>query len=89
MRRIHYIDQPDYAGIFYRKEDYMRDPELREAYECGREDAYREIMEEKYGYGERNMHPHRGIGYRHDEEMDDDFNERRYRSARTGRFVRR
>lgn len=88
MRRLRVFDDPDYAGVFYRKEDYMRDPELREAFECGVKEGWRQAMEEQYGYGERHI-GRNGMGYRHDEEMDDDFNERRYRSARTGRFVRR
>lgn len=55
MRRLRIIDD----GIHYRHDE---DHELREAYECGRKDAYREIMEEKYGhdgYHERH-YPTRG-----------------------------
>lgn len=54
-------DEPDHrigGEVYYRKQDYMRDPELREAYDCGRKDAYREIMEEQYGgsYNHRDHH---------------------------------
>lgn len=102
MRRLHIIEGD---GIDYRhhEERFMRDPELRDAYECGYRKAYKEIMSEQYGgygergrdgYGERGGYTHRGnIMYR-DEPMyrerpyeDDDYEERRRRSSRTGRYI--
>lgn len=88
------IEEPEYAGIFYKdheKERIMRDPELREAYECGRKEAYKEIMEEKYGerrgYGSRggSYGQRGGMNYR-DEEDWDEYEERRRRDSR-GRYM--
>lgn len=108
MRRMHIISEPDYiaGGIVYRedKERYMRDPELREAFEAGCEHGYRKAHEEMGGdgYSERRMYDDRGrvIQYRdfgrdhilyrdHDGMMpDDDYDERRHRSRITGRYIR-
>lgn len=103
MRRIIQIDSPEHrmgGEIYYRKQDYMRDPELREAYECGRKEAYKEIMEEQYGgYHERRdwremppmMREHdRYAGGRpdyRDDGYDDGYGERRHRNS-MGRFSR-
>lgn len=94
--RLRRITEPDYAGVFYRKEKYEHDPELLEAYECGRRDGWREAMEEADGYHERRGNvTHLGAGgrilYRHDpdeydrEMWDDDVEYRRRRRA-NGRF---
>lgn len=95
-------DEPDHrmgGEVYYRKQDYMRDPELREAYECGykhgRKEAYKEIMEEQYGERRdwREMppmmreHNRGGVDFR-EEDWDDDYSERRYRNS-MGRFTRR
>lgn len=97
MRRLHVIDQPDYmaGGIVYResKERYMRDPELREAFEAGMECGYRKAHEELSGdgYSERRMYDDRGrvIQYRDFDRgydgSDDDYDERRRRRS-NGRF---
>lgn len=89
--RIRRIVEPDYAGVFYRKEKYEHDPELLDAYECGYEDAMREMRD---GYHERRDNvTHYGAGgrilYRDDrdrEMWDDDIDYRRRRDSR-GRFV--
>lgn len=102
MRRLTIVS-PDHDGIDYRhhEERYMRDPELRDAYECGYRKAYKEIMSEQYGgygergrdgYGERNMpYEHRGgVMYRDVPPMyreDDMYEERRRRDSRTGRYI--
>lgn len=93
LRRI--IDDYDRIGgeIYYRKEKYAHDPELMEAYECGREDTMREIED---GYHERSGNvTHYGAGgrilYRHDPDYDremwegGDVEYRRRRRA-NGRF---
>ena len=91
--RLRRIIEPDYAGVFYRKERYEHNPELLDAYECGYEDALREMRD---GYHERRGNvTHLGAGgrilYRHDPEYDremwdndDDVEYRRRR--RNGRF---
>lgn len=94
LRRI--INDYDRVGgeIYYRKEKYAHDPELMEAYECGRKDGWCEAMEEAENYYERRGNvTHYGAGgkvlYRHepDPEMwDDDVDHRRRRDSR-GRFV--
>lgn len=91
------IDSPDYmgGGIFYREhEKYMHDPELREAYECGKKHGWREAMEEaERHYGERRTYPPMyregggrdgGMNYR-DEDYDS-YDERRRRDSR-GRYI--
>lgn len=92
LRRI--TTEPEYAGIFYRKEKYEHDPELMEAYECGVKDGWREAMEESYGYHERRGNvTHYGAGgrilYRHEDERerwnDDDVEYRRRRDS-MGRY---
>lgn len=83
------FEEPEFigGGIMYRheeKERIMRDPELREAYMCGRKEAYKEIMEEQYGernYGGGGNYSQRG-NYRDDYE---DYNERRRRRS-NGQF---
>ena len=94
MRRV-IIDH----GIDYREDKYRHDPELREAYECGVKEGWRQAMEEQYGernrnygggYGERHMpYEHRGgVMYRDVPPMyreDEDYEERRRRRA-NGRF---
>ena len=91
--RLRRIIEPDYAGVFYRKEKYEHDPELLEAYECGYADALREMRD---GYHERRGNvTHYGAGgrilYRHDPEYDmwDDDDEVEYRRRRDarGRFI--
>ena len=93
LRRI--IQDYDRMGgeIYYRKDDFIHDPELLEAYECGYADALREMRD---GYHERRGNvTHLGAGgrilYRHDPEYDremwdndDDVEYRRRR--RNGRF---
>lgn len=86
MRKMHVFTNPSHhigGEIYYREEEIMRDPELREAYMCGRKDAYREIMEEKYG----ERHPEYPPMYRKDWDDYDDIHERRRRSPRTGRYI--
>ena len=93
LRRI--IDDYDRIGgeIYYRKDKYKHDPELMEAYECGKKDGWREAMEEVEGYHERRGNvTHLGAGgrilYREEPEWDDDDVEyRRYRRNRMGRFI--
>ena len=91
--RLRRIIEPDYAGVFYRKEKYEHDTELLDAYECGYEDAMREMSD---GYHERRGNvTHLGAGgrilYRHnpeyDREMWDDDDDVEYRRRRRdGRF---
>ena len=93
LRRI--IQDYDRIGgeIYYRKERYEHNPELLDAYECGYEDALREMRD---GYHERRGNvTHYGAGgrilYRHDPERDmwDDDDEVEYRRRRNarGRFI--
>ena len=93
LRRI--IQDYDRIGgeIYYRKERYEHNPELLDAYECGYEDALREMSD---GYYERRGNvTHYGAGgrilYRHDPERDmwDDDDEVEYRRRRNarGRFI--
>ena len=96
LRRI--IQDYDRIGgeIYYRKDKYKHDPELMEAYECGKKDGWREAMEEADGYYERRGNvTHLGAGgrilYRHnpeyDREMWDDDDDVEYRRRRSnGRF---
>ena len=93
LRRI--IQDYDRIGgeIYYRKEKYEHDTELLDAYECGYEDAMREMSD---GYHERRGNvTHYGAGgrilYRHnpeyDREMWDDDDDVEYRRRRrNGRF---
>lgn len=91
--RLRRIIEPDYAGVFYRKEKYEHDTELLDAYECGYEDAMREMSD---GYHERRGNvTHYGAGgrilYRHDPEYeremwDDDDDVEYRRRRRNGRF---
>lgn len=94
--RLRRIIEPDYAGVFYRKEKYEHDSELLEAYECGRKAGWCEAMGESDGYYERRGNvTHYGAGgrilYRHDPERDmwDDYDEVEYRRRRDarGRFI--
>lgn len=93
--RLRRIIEPEYAGVFYRKEKYEHDPELREAYEEGCEHGYKKAMREMEadGYHERRGNTtHYGAGgrilYREEPEWDDDDVEyRRYRRNRMGRFI--
>lgn len=103
MRRMTVLDHPDHVmggEIYYREDKYMRDPELREAYECGyakgRKEAYKEIMEEQYGERRdwremplmyRGEGSRGGVNYREDERgWNDDYSERRRRDSR-GRYM--
>ena len=93
LRRI--IQDYDRIGgeIYYRKDKYKHDPELMEAYECGYEDALREMRDDYYE--RRGNTTHYGAGgrilYRHDPERDmwDDDDEVEYRRRRNarGRFI--
>lgn len=93
MRRLHIIDGDD-MGYRHNKEQYMYDPELREAYECGVKEGWRQAMEEQYG--ERNRNYGNGGGYNQRDmwreeppmyrrEEDPEYEERRRRRA-NGRF---
>ena len=77
--------------IYYREEKFAHDPELLEAYKCGKKDGWREAMREAEEYHERRMYDRDGIiKYRHDDEDWDDedmYDERRRRSRRTGRYI--
>lgn len=95
MRRVHVIDGYDRMGgeVYYREEKFAHDPELREAYECGRKTGWREAMEEserRGGYHERldwrTMPP---MMRESDRGWDDD--EVSYRRGRDsmGRYIRR
>lgn len=86
------MDEPDYmmGGILYRENKFAHDPELLEAYKCGKKDGWRAAMHESEGgYHERRMYgDHDGIiHYRDDRDWDDDYEERRRRSRRTGRYI--
>lgn len=90
--RLRRIIEPEYAGVFYRKEKYENDPELRDAYECGFADAMRKVYNED-GYHERRGNvTHYGAGgrilYREEPEWDDDGEVayRRRRDSR-GRYI--
>lgn len=91
--RLSRIIEPEYAGVFYRKEKYQHDPELMEAYECGKKDGWREAMEEADGYHERRGNvTHYGAGgiilYREEPDWEDDGEVvyRRRRDSR-GRYI--
>lgn len=78
-----------YRGDGYgERGDEMIERKLREAYECGYEDARREM---RGGYGERHMGGYMpdGYGERDGEYGGDEYSERRGRSPYTGRYVRR
>lgn len=86
--------EPDFigGGIMYRKSKYEHDPELLEAYECGKKDGWREAMEEsEHRYAERHTMPpimrerDNVIRYR-DDDWDDPYMERRRRDSR-GRYM--
>lgn len=88
--RLRRIIEPDYAGVFYRKERYEHNPELLDAYECGYEDALHEMRD---GYYERRGNvTHYGAGgrilYRRDDDRmyDDDDVEYRRRRDSMGRY---
>lgn len=88
--KLRRIIEPDYAGVFYRKEKYEHDTELLDAYECGYEDAMREMSD---GYHERRGNvTHYGAGgrilYRRDDDRmyDDDDVEYRRRRDSMGRY---
>lgn len=93
MRRVRVIEEPSHrigGEIYYREEKFAHDPELLEAYKCGKKDGWREAMREAEEYHERRMYDRDGIiKYRNDEEDwdDDDYMERRRRSRRTGRYI--
>ena len=93
MRRVRVIEEPSHrmgGEIYYREEKFAHDPELLEAYKCGKKDGWREAMREPEEYHERRMYDRDGIiKYRNDEEDwdDDDYMERRRRSRRTGRYI--
>ena len=96
LRRI--IDDYDRIGgeIYYRKDKFAHDPELMEAYECGKKDGWREALEEADGYHERRGNvTHYGAGgrilYRRDPDRemwdaDDEIAYRRRRDSR-GRYT--
>lgn len=94
MRRVRVIEEPSHrmgGEIYYREEKFAHDPELLEAYKCGKKDGWREAMREADGYHERKWPYEDIINYRHDEEDDwddDDYMERRRRSRITGRYIR-
>lgn len=94
MRRLHVIESPEHrmgGEIYYREEKYAHDPELLEAYKCGKKDGWREAMREAEGYSERRIvDPDEYIRYRHDtRDYDDgDIDYRRRRSPYTGRYIR-
>lgn len=94
MRRMHIIDDYNRMGgeIYYKhdKERYMRDPELREAFEAGEECGYEKAMHKMGGYNEKRYDDRGRILYREDRDWDDDdmdYGERRRRSSRTGRYM--
>lgn len=93
MRRVRVIEEPSHrmgGEIYYREEKFAYDPELLEAYKCGKKDGWREAMREAEEYHERRMYDRDGfIKYRNDEEDwdDDDYMERRRHSRRTGRYI--
>lgn len=90
MRRLRAIIDGD--DMHYRHEEkYQYDPELREAYECGRKQGWREAMHEVEGYGERRGYDerrdYRGLPPMYREDRDwDEYDERRRRNRRTGRY---
>lgn len=93
MRRLHVIDEPYRMGgeIYYREDKYAHDPELLEAYHCGKKDGWREAMKEAEhgGYAERH-YGRVGIPpmYREHPEHDwDDIEYRRHRDS-MGRYTR-
>lgn len=95
MRRLHVIEDYDRMGgeIFYREEKYRHDPELLEAYHCGKKDGWREAMKEaeRGGYNERRDWREMPPMYRdHERPMHDDDDEIEYRRHRNsmGRFSR-
>lgn len=97
MRKLHVIESPSHrmgGEIYYREEHYSHDPELLEAYRCGKKDGWREAMKEAEAqYHERRVYDRRRDGmfpeeplyYREDNEWDDSYDERRRRRA-NGRF---
>lgn len=93
MRRLHIIRDFDRMGgeIYYREDKFAHDPELLEAYRCGKKDGWREAMQESERYRERKYdRDGRILQYRHDDEDWDDedmYDERRRRSRRTGRYI--
>lgn len=94
MRRLHVIDEPHRMGgeIYYREDKFAHDPELLEAYHCGKKDGWREAMRESEHeghYAERH-YGHVGMPpmYReHDYIADDEPSYRRHRDS-MGRYVR-
>lgn len=78
-----------YRGDGYGEREEI-ERKLREAYECGYEDARREM---RGGYGERHSGGYGGMsdGYaeRGRDYGADDYGERRGRSPYTGRYIRR
>lgn len=96
MRRLHVIESFDRMGgeVYFREDKYRHDPELLEAFEAGCEHGYHKAME-AFGedYSERRVYDRDGIiKYRDHDRMnrnwdDDMYDERRRRSARTGRYI--
>ncbi len=100
MRRLHVIDDPDFigGGLFFRdkEEEYMRDPELYEAYKAGCKKGYKKAMKEMEDEYEERRATHWGgdgsrILYRRDDrdrmyDDDDDIQWRRRRDSR-GRYT--
>lgn len=91
MRRVRVIESPSHrmgGEIYYREEHFAHDPELLEAYKCGKKDGWREAMHEVERYHERKWPLEDIIKYRDDDDWDDDdYMERRRRSRRTGRYI--
>lgn len=93
MRRV--IISGDEMGFRHHEEKYLHDPELREAYECGRKQGWREAMEESYGernygrggnYNQRDMWREQPPMYRERPYEDDEMYEERRRRRANGRF---
>lgn len=87
---MHVIEDFDRMGgeIYYREDKYAHDPELLEAYRCGKKDGWREAMQESERYRERKYdRDGRILQYRRDDDEwdDEDYMERRRRRA-NGRF---
>lgn len=76
MRRMTVVDSYDRMGgkVYYREDKYQHDPELREAYECGKREGWRSAMREAKHehslYAERHYPEHGGhILYREEHPM--------------------
>lgn len=85
-RIIHIPDHEDDVIRYRHHEKYAHDPELLEAYECGKKEGWREAMREaerEERYHERRTWPPM---YR-EPEWDDDYSERRRRRDSRGRYI--